>query len=425
MADDAGGRNGTGSGARSGHDTERDTIIINKIRDGSLKLYELDKELAPIDAIRVRREYIEGETGTRLENIGIFSIDIERVVKRNCENMIGTVQVPVGVAGPVLVNGGYAQGSYWLPLATTEGALIASVNRGCSAITKAGGTDARVLHDGMTRAPVFATDSVAHAVHVCDWVKVHRDELKTVAESTTSHGKLTDIVTFVAGTSVYVRLEFDTKDAMGMNMVTIGSAKVADLIAQGTGARLIALSGNMCTDKKPAAINTIMGRGRSVVAGVALSHELIASVFKTDAKTIAEVNLRKNLVGSARAGATGFNAHAANVVAAMFIACGQDAAHAIDGSTCITTVDLTDTGIYVAVTLPSLPVGTVGGGTGVETQQECLRILGVAGGGTPPGTNAKKLAEIIGTAVLAGELSLLGALAAQHLARAHQKLGRG
>jgi hydroxymethylglutaryl-CoA reductase (NADPH) len=423
MADDA--RHREGNGAKAGHDNERDTIIHNRLKDGSLKLYELEKELSPIDAIRIRREYIEHETGTKLDNIGIFSIDIERVVKRNCENMIGTVQVPVGVAGPILVNGGYAQGSYWLPLATTEGALVASVNRGCSAITKAGGADVRVLHDGMTRAPVFATDSVAHASSVCDWVTVHRDELKTLAESTTSHGKLTGIVTFVAGTSVYVRLEFDTKDAMGMNMVTIASAKVADLIAQGTGARLIALSGNMCTDKKPAAINAIMGRGRSVVAGVALSNELINSVLKTDAKTILEVNARKNLVGSARAGAMGFNAHAANVVAAMFIACGQDAAHSIDGSTCITTVDLTEKGVYVAVTLPSLPVGTVGGGTGVETQAECLRLIGVAGGGTPPGTNAKKLAEIIGAAVLAGELSLLGALAAQHLARAHQQLGRG
>jgi hydroxymethylglutaryl-CoA reductase (NADPH) len=425
MADDAGHREGKGNGAKSGHDNERDTIIHTRLKDGSLKLYELEKELSPIDAIRIRREYIEGETGTKLDNIGIFSIDIERVVKRNCENMIGTIQVPIGVAGPIRINGGYAQGSFWLPLATTEGALVASVNRGCGAITKAGGADVRVLHDGMTRAPVFATDSVVHAVQVCDWVTVHRDELKTVAESTTSHGKLSDIVTFVAGTSVYVRLEFDTKDAMGMNMVTIASAKVADLIAQGTGARLIALSGNMCTDKKPAAINSIMGRGRSIVAGVALSHEMISSVLKTDAKTIAEVNYRKNLVGSARAGATGFNAHAANVVAAMFIACGQDAAHAIDGSTCITTVDLTETGVYVAVTLPSLPVGTVGGGTGIETQQECLRILGVAGSGAPPGTNAKKLGEIIGSAVLAGELSLLGALAAQHLARAHQQLGRG
>ena len=424
MADDAQRRTGQ-DGVKSGQDMDRDTIIHAKLKEGTLKLYELEKELSPIDAIRVRREFIAHETGADLANIGIFSIDVERVTKRNCENMIGTVQVPVGVAGPVLVKGGHASGNYWLPLATTEGALIASVNRGCSAITKSGGADVRIVHDGMTRAPVFATDSVAHAVQVGDWVTVHRDELKAAAESTTSHGILTGIVTFIAGTSVYVRLEFDTKDAMGMNMVTIASAKVADLIAQGTGARLIALSGNMCTDKKPAAINGIMGRGRSVVAGIALTNEQISTILKTDAKSLFEVNYRKNLVGSARAGAMGFNAHAANVVAAMFIACGQDAAHAIDGSTCITTVDVTETGAYVSVTLPSLPIGTVGGGTGVDTQQECLKILGVAGSGSPPGTNAKKLAEIIASGVLAGELSLLGALAAQHLARAHQQLGRG
>jgi hydroxymethylglutaryl-CoA reductase (NADPH) len=423
MADDAGHR--MGGGADAFHDNEREMTILTRLRDGSLKLYDLEKEVSPIDAIRLRRKFIEQETGALLENIGIFSIDIERVVRRNCENMIGTVQVPVGVAGPVQINGSHAQGRFWLPLATTEGALIASVNRGCSAITKAGGADVRILHDGMTRAPVFATDSIIHANAVCEWVTRHHDEIKSLAESTTSHGKLNGIVTFVAGTSVYVRLEFDTKDAMGMNMVTIASAKAADLIAQGTGARLIALSGNMCTDKKPAAINGIMGRGRSVVAGVALTHELISQVLKTDAKTIHEVNYRKNLVGSIRAGSMGFNAHAANVVSAMFIACGQDAAHAIDGSTCITTVDLTETGVYVAVTLPSLPVGTIGGGTGVETQQECLKLLGVAGSGTPPGANARKLGEIIGAAVLAGELSLLGALAAQHLARAHQQLGRG
>ncbi len=414
-----------GEGPAKYQNTERDDIILNRLKTGDLKLYELEKELSPIDAIRLRREYIEKETGTKMKNIGIFSIDIDRVVKRNCENMIGTIQVPLGVAGPITIKGGNAQGKYWLPLATTEGALVASVNRGCSAITKAGGADVRILHDGMTRAPVFAADSIVQAAEVCDWVAAHREELRAAAESTTSHGKLMDVVTFVAGTSVFVRLEFDTKDAMGMNMVTIASAKVAELIAQATGVKLVALSGNMCTDKKPAAINAIMGRGRSTVAGVALSHELIAQIFKTDARTLFEVNYRKNLIGSARAGAMGFNAHAANVVAAMFIACGQDAAHAIDGSTCITTVDLTDTGIYIAVTLPSLPVGTVGGGTSVETQHECLRMLGVAGGGEPAGTNARKLAEIIAAGVLAGELSLIGALASQHLARAHQKLGRG
>ncbi len=421
MADDS-GHPSAGNGQRNGN---RDEAILKRIMDGSLKLYELEKECSPLDAIRIRREFIQRETGTKLENVGIFSIDVDRVVRRNCENMIGAVQVPVGVAGPLQVNGEYAHGSFWLPLATTEGALVASVNRGCSAITRGGGAEVRILHDGMTRAPVFAARSIAHAKQVVDWVAGHYAELQAAAESTTSHGKLIGIDPFVAGTSVYFRMSFDTKDAMGMNMVTIASAKVSDMIAQGTGAKLVALSGNMCTDKKPAAINAIMGRGRSVVAGIALSHDLVSSIFKTDAAAMFEVNYRKNLVGSARSGAMGFNAHAANVVAAMFIACGQDAAHSIDGSTCLTTVDPIPTGVYVSVTLPSLPVGTVGGGTGVGTQQECLQLLGAAGGGTPPGANARRLAEIIAAGVLAGELSLLGALAAQHLARAHQQLGRG
>jgi hydroxymethylglutaryl-CoA reductase (NADPH) len=270
MADDAEHRGSSTRKEGSGHDTGKEDIIYTQLKNGSLKLYELEKELQPLDAIRARREFIEKETGTTLENLGIFSLDIERVVKRNCENMIGTVQVPVGVAGPLLVQGEYAQGSYYLPLATTEGALVASVNRGCSAITRAGGAQVRILHDGMTRAPVFAAENVVHAKQVADWVAAHHDELRAAAESTTSHGKMIGVVTYIAGTSVFVRLEFDTKDAMGMNMVTIASAKVAEIIAQGTGARLIALSGNMCTDKKPAAINGIMGRGRSVVAGVAL-----------------------------------------------------------------------------------------------------------------------------------------------------------
>ena len=237
MADDAEHRGDPACGEGSGRETEGEDIMYTKLKNGSLKLYELEKDLPPLDAIRVRRGFIEQETGTSLENLGIFSIDIERVVKRNCENMIGTVQVPVGVAGPLLVQGEYAQGNYYLPLATTEGALVASVNRGCSAITQAGGAQVRILHDGMTRAPVFAAENVVHAKQVADWVEEHYDDLRVAAESTTSHGKLTDIVTFIAGTSVFVRLEFDTKDAMGMNMVTIASAKVAELIAQGTGAR--------------------------------------------------------------------------------------------------------------------------------------------------------------------------------------------
>jgi len=395
-----------------------------RLRDGSLKLYALEKELPPEDAVSVRRKFIEEETGVSLSHIGDYSIPIDAVVKKNCENMIGAVQVPVGVAGPVIVKGEYADGSFYLPLATTEGALVASVNRGCSLISAAGGSEVRILKDGMTRAPVFATDSIIHAKQVCDWVLGNPDEIKKETESTTRFGKLTNVEVTTAGTSVYIRLSFFTGDAMGMNMVTIASAKAADLICKNTGARLIALSGNWCTDKKPAAINVVSGRGKTLSAGVFLSDDQIEKVLKTTASSLLEVNTRKNLVGSARAGSLGFNAHAANIVAAMFIACGQDPAHVVEGSLCITTVDPAPDGVYVSVTLPALPVGTVGGGTGVATQGECLQLLGVLGSGEPPGSNAKKFAEIVASGVLAGELSLLGALAAQHLARAHSTLGR-
>ena len=398
---------------------------LAKIRSGDLKLYALEKMMPADDAVSLRRKYIEEETHADLSAVGRYSIPIDRLVTRNIENMIGCVQVPVGVAGPVLVHGEYAEGSFWLPLATTEGALVASINRGCGAIRKAGGAEVRVLRDGMTRAPVFAAKSVAHATEVVRWAEDHLLELKVAAEETTSHGELLGLTTYVVGTNVFVRFEFDTKDAMGMNMVTIASEAAARLIEVETGARMVSTSGNMCCDKKPSAINVIEGRGKSVVAGVFLSDELVGSVFKTNAHTLAEVNTRKNLVGSARAVSLGFNAHAANVIAALFLACGQDPAHVVEGSNAITTVDVMEGGVYVSVSLPSLQVGTVGGGTGIETQAACLSMLGVEGGGETPGDHAKAFAEIVAVAVLAGELSLLGALGARHLAKAHQELGRG
>lgn len=398
---------------------------LGRLKKGTLKLYALEQELTPDEAVLVRRTYVGEETGTDLSALGKYSIGIDRVVQRNCENMIGAVQVPVGVAGPIALNGEYATGPFYLPLATTEGALVASVNRGCSAITRAGGADVRILRDGMTRAPVFSTRDVDHTIRTVRWVETHMDDLRAAAEATTRHGRLLGILPVVAGTNVFLRIEYDTKDAMGMNMVTIASERVAELVEQETRARLVALSGNVCTDKKPAAINTVLGRGKTVLAGVFLTDEQVQTIFKTDAATLADVNNRKNLVGSARAGALGYNAHAANIIAAIYIACGQDPAHVVEGSSCITTVDRQEGGVYVAVTLPAVQVGTVGGGTGIDTQAACLRMLGVAGGGDPPGANSKKFAEIIGAGVLAGELSLLGALGAGHLARAHATLGRG
>ena len=391
-----------------------------KLRTGELKLYALEKYMEADEAVKIRREYIEEMTGADLSSVGKYTIPIDRVVSRNIENMIGCVQIPLGTAGPLSVNGEYAKGSFWIPLATTEGALVASINRGCSAISKAGGADVRIFHDAMTRAPVFAAKNILHAADSVHWIEENLSAIKEAAEKTTSHGKLERISTYTAGTSVYVRMSYKTGDAMGMNMATIASEAASKIIEEATGLRLIASSGNMCCDKKPAAINAVEGRGKTVSAGVFLSDELIRTVLKTEAGLLIEVNMRKNLVGSARAGALGFNAHAANVVAALFLACGQDAAHVVEGSNCITTAEAVEGGVYVSVTLPSLQVGTVGGGTSVACQNECLRMLDCAGDG-----KAMKFAEIAASAVLAGELSLLSALAAGQLGKAHKELGRG
>jgi hydroxymethylglutaryl-CoA reductase (NADPH) len=338
--------------------------------------------------------------------------------------MIGAVQVPLGVAGPLRINGEYANGEFYIPLATTEGALVASAHRGCSVITASGGANVRIFDDKMTRAPVFMAKDVIGAKKLVEWVKENFMRLKEKSEATTRFGKLLSIEPFVAGRSVFLRFAYDTKDAMGINMVTIATEAAVDLILSKNDAELVALSGNMCTDKKPAAINAITGKGKTVSADVVLNREIIREKLKTTPEKMAEVNYRKNLVGSARAGSLGFNAHAANIAAAIFIACGQDAAHVVEASNAMTLMELTDDGLYCSVTLPSLAVGTVGGGTGIGAQHECLRMLGTAGAGDPPGANSKKLAEIVAAAVLAGEISLIGALAAGHLAKAHAELGR-
>ncbi len=393
---------------------------LEKLRNGEVKLYALEKHVGAVEAVATRRQYIAEETGASLDTVGDFSMPIERAVVRNIENMIGCVQIPLGVAGPLSVHGREADGSFWIPLATTEGALVASINRGCSAISKAGGAEVRIFQDMMARAPVFAARSVPHAADAVEWIEENFAQIKAAAESTTSHGKLADVHTYTAGTSVFVRMSYETGDAMGMNMATIASEAAAKVIEEGTGLLLIATSGNMCCDKKPAAINSVEGRGKTVSAGVFLSEELIRSVLKTEPALLVEVNMRKNLVGSARAGALGFNAHAANVIAALFLACGQDAAHVVEGSNCITTAESVEGGVYVSVTLPSLQVGTVGGGTSLACQNECLSMLDCVGDG-----KAKKFAEIVAAAVLAGELSLLSALAAGQLGKAHKELGRG
>lgn len=373
------------------------------------------KERADVEE---RRRAAEAYTGASLEAVASYPFD-PKAASTNVENMIGVIQVPLGYAGPVLIDGDHAKGSFLIPMATTEGALVASVSRGMSVMTAAGGARAKVLSDAMTRAPVLRVDGIDHAQKVIDWISENTEAIDAEVSKTTSHGQLMEIETFPAGRDLHLRMSYRTGDAMGMNMCTIASEAVCRLICQNTGAVLVSVSGNMCTDKKPASINAIRGRGKTVVAEVRIPKALVEEKLHCTAALMAEVNTRKNLIGSAMAGSMGCNAHAANMVAAVYIATGQDPAQVVEGSLTLTTCEVDGEDLYMAVRMPAVEVGTVGGGTKLPAQAEALSLIGCGGEG-----KARKLAEIVAVTVLAGELSTIGAQAAGHLGKAHSQLGR-
>ena len=397
--------------------------LADRVAAGDLRLHELEDHTDADTATAARRLVVERRTGADLDAVGDYGFDASEA-ESNIENMVGAVQIPVGVAGPVSVSGSVADGEYHVPLATTEGGLVAGLNRGCSALDAAGGVTTRVVDSGMTRAPVFRVAGVAEAQGLIEWVDDAEDRLREAAESTTSHGELDRIDPYVVGDSVFLRFVYDTKDAMGMNMATIATEAAAAVIEDETDAELVSLSGNLCSDKKPAAVNAVEGRGHTVTADAVIPAAVVADRFGASPAAIADVNARKNFHGSAKAGSLGFNAHVANAVASAFLATGQDEAQVVEGSNAITTASVRDGDLYVSVSIASLPVGTVGGGTSLPAQSEALSLLGVAGGGDPAGSNADELAEVVAAAALAGELNLLGALAADHLASAHADLGR-
>ncbi|MGB8234085.1 MAG: hydroxymethylglutaryl-CoA reductase (NADPH) [Methanobacterium sp.] len=396
--------------------------IIEKLLNGEMKLHEIEKYTENIKmSVDIRRKFAETVSNTNLDHLSKYSLSMEEALKRNIENPIGTVQIPVGIAGPLEVYGKHAKGDYYVPLATSEGALIASVNRGCSVIKSAGGVTARIIDDKMTRAPVIKTESISEALKIKNCIKDNFSKLKNAAESTTRHGKLVKIdPVVVVGKYVYPRFVYTTGDSMGMNMVTIATETALKVLTEETSSHVISLSGNLDVDKKPASINMIEGRGKTISAEISIPRDIVEKKLKTTPEAIVEVNIAKNLVGSAIAGSMGFNAHYANMIGAIFLATGQDEAHIVEGSLGITVVEVTNGDLYFSVTLPDVPIATFGGGTRLETAHECLDIMGVYGAG-----NVGKFAEIVSGTVLAGELSLLGALAAGHLARAHKDLGRG
>ena len=342
--------------------------------------------------------------------------------ERNIENFIGTVQVPLGIAGPLRVRGASAQGEYYLPLATTEAALVASYSRGAQLITAAGGCTAAVLAEGVSRAPGFAFATLSEAAQFASWVEAQAEALAGVAAATTAHGRMTGLRATVEGNHVYVNLEFATGEAAGQNMATLAAAAVVQHIARHSPVRHRScfLEANHSGDKKASALSLGRVRGKRVSAEVVLPRALLAERLHTSPERMTEY-WRMAALGGVLSGTLGVQGHFANGLAALYIACGQDAACVAESAVGVTRLELAEGGdLYACVTLPNVIVGAVGGGTGLPSQQACLQILRRGGR-----ADARALAELCAALSLAGELSLIGALCSGDFARAHAARARG
>lgn len=425
-------------------DTATDEQIIELIESGKVAMYSLERVLGgDFDrAVRVRRSFIErqlvqiahpgnisGDSPVSralpsLLNLPFQGYNYAEIFGTNCENVVGFVTLPVGVAGPIRVD----NREYFIPLSTTEGALVASTSRGCKAVSYSGGIKTALLNDGMTRGPVVAFERLEEALRLIQWVDSNFDMIAQVFNGSSRFLRLKKIDCRTVGRLVYLRFKATTGDAMGMNMVSKSTENVLSFVSlEFPSMRIIALSGNACSDKKSAAINWIDGRGKSVVAEAIIPGNIISSILKTTINNLVEVNTAKNLVGSMLAGSNGSggNAHAANIIAAMFIALGQDPAQVVSSSSCLTFMEPSNNGqdLYISCTMPCLEVGVVGGGTMLSAQRSCIDMLGLDSE-EPIGQQAGRLARIIAATVLAGELSLLASLSEGSLVKAHQNHNR-
>lgn len=342
--------------------------------------------------------------------------------EQNVENCIGTVKMPIGVVGPLRVRGIFASGDFYVPLATTEAALVASYARGARIISEAGGCVSILLHEGMRRTPGFVLRSLTEAGLFAVWCVEQGDQLRVVAARTTKHGELIDIGMAVEGNHVYLILDYTTGDASGQNMVTIATQAVCDYIMEHATVRpaRFFVEANLSGDKKATAHSFVTVRGKKVSAEVTLPAQLVAGRLHTTPRDL-ERYWKMSAIGAIQSGSIGVQGHFANACAALYIACGQDPACVAESAVGVTRFEVTEAGdLYASVTLPSVVVGTVGGGTALPSQRACLEIMGLAGPG-----KAQALAEVCGALALAGELSITAALCSGDFTQAHQKLARG
>lgn len=366
-----------------------------------------------------RREFLKEQTNTDLQNVGQFSFD-PSVLPGNIENFIGVAQVPIGLAGPLLVNGEYAQGEFYIPLATTEGTLVASYNRGMKLLRESGGVTTTVSDDAMQRAPAFIFPSARQAREFGKWIKENFLEIKAKAETTTKIGKLRDIEQYSASRFQFLRFNYTTGDAAGQNMVSKATKAACDWICSVyPGIEHHFLEANFATDKKTSHVNVLHTRGKRVVAEAIIPAHLLEKIMHTNIDLVFKGRQLSNL-GSFLSGVNNNGAHSANGITALFIATGQDVANVAESSAAIVYAEVTPQGdYYYSITLPSLIVATYGGGTGLATQKECLNLLGCYGQ-----EKVKKFTEIVAATVLCGELSLATAVASEEWVASHDQYGR-
>ncbi len=366
-----------------------------------------------------RRGFILEATGVDLSHVGHYSLD-PTTLPGNIENFTGVAQVPIGVAGPLLINGEHAKGEFFIPLATTEGTLVSSYNRGMRVLTEAGGVRTTVIEDAMQRAPAFLLGNARLAREFGKWVEDHFDEIRREAESTTNVGQLTYIEQFSVGPIRYLRFNYHTGDAAGQNMAGKATWAACEWIRDHCPFRTTYyLSGNVDTDKKHSQLNMLLTRGKRVVAEAVIPGEMLRRYLHVDTEEICHMR-EVQIAGAFLAGASSTGAHAANALAAMFIATGQDVANVAESHSSLTYTQALENGdFYWSITLPSLIVATFGGGTGLPTQRQCLEMMGCYGHG-----KVKKLAEIVAAVVLAGEISLVSAIIHGDWVPAHERLGR-
>ena len=371
--------------------------------------------------IEGRQRFISERTGVELTHIPAYSFN-PKITRGNIEHFTGVAQIPLGIAGPLHVNGEHARGDFYVPLATTEGTLVASYNRGMRVIRECGGVQCTVVGDNMQRAPVFAFENAAAARRFADWLKTRTETLRQVCTESDRFVSLKYVDYYLASRFCYTRFNFTTGDAAGMNMVGKATFAACNWILQnfdGAEVKDFFLESNFATDKKASMINSMRTRGKRVTAELVVKREVLRDIMDADTEQLA-THARIANIGSMLSGANNNGCHAANAITAIFIATGQDVANVAESSAGILYTELTEAkDLYISITLPSLIVATVGGGTGLATQAESLRIMGCAGPG-----QVMKFAEIVAGTVLAGEISLAAAISSLDWVSSHDQYGR-